>query len=165
MSSFAELQQTFRRVNPHVLRMWRWHVGWLMSAVPPVTGKTLVVTHTGRKSGLRRRTPANYAVIDGDVWCTTNARADWLRNIEADPEVEVWLPLRRPRSAVAEVLPVDAAHVPQYRAVLIASGFAAARFAGIRPRRATAEQLLANGAESRLLRITRGAVVPRSARR
>lgn len=154
--SFSELQATFRRVNPHVLRMWRWHLGWMMSAFPPVSGKTMVVTHRGRKSGRRLQTPVNYAVIEGDVWCTTNDRAQWLQNVRANPDVEVWLPLRRPRRGVAEVLPLDAEHVSQYRAVLIASGFAASRFGGIKPRRASDADLLERGADYRLLRITRG---------
>ena len=165
MPTFAELQQTFRRVNPHVLRMWRWHLGWLMSAIPPVSGKTMVVTHIGRKSGRRLQTPVNYAVIDDVVWCTTNDRAQWLQNVRANPDVEVWLPLRRPRHGVAEVLPLDATNVDKYRAVLIASGFAASRFAGISPRTTSDADLLERGADYRLLRITRGAVVPRSARR
>ena len=160
--TFRELQQTFRRMNPHVLRMWRWHLGWVMSIFPPVSGKIAVLTHTGRKSGLRRQTPLNYAVIDGDVWLTGNRAAEWVRNVEADPDVEVWLPLRRPRTGVVvENVPVDAAHVEQYRRVLVAAGFAAVAFAGIRPRRATVEQLLENGAEYHVLRIRRGEPVPR----
>ena len=96
---------------------------------------------------------------------TGNRVADWVRNVEADPDVEVWLPLRRPRAGVVvEHVPVDAAHVEQYRRVLIASGFAAATFAGIRPRRATVDQLLANGAEYHVLRVRRGEPVPRRRR-
>ena len=163
--TFRELQQTFRRVNPHVLRLWRWHLGWVMSVFPPVSGKIAVLTHTGRKSGLRRQTPLNYAVIDGDVWLTGNRAAEWVRNVQADPDVEVWLPLRRPRTGVVvEHLPVDDAHVEQYRRVLLASGFAATAFAGIRPRRASVAELLAHGAEYHLLRMHRGEPVPRSRR-
>lgn len=163
--SFGELQKTFKRVNPHVLRMWRWHLGWLMSAFPPVTGKTMVVTHTGRKSGRRLQTPVNYAVIDGAAWCTTNQRAQWLANVRAAPDVEVWLPLRRPRAGVAEVMALDAEHVRQYRTVLIASGFAASRFGGIKPRRTSDADLLERGSEYVLMRITRGDRVPRRALR
>ncbi len=162
--SFAELQATFRRINPHVLQMWRWHLGWLLSVFPPLTGKIMVVTHTGRKSGRRLQTPANYAVIGGDVWCTTNHQAQWLANIRADNHVEVHLPLRRPRTGVAEIMPVDAEHVRHFRAVLIASGFAASRFGGIRPRRTSDADLLERGADYRLIHVIRGETIPRRRR-
>jgi len=29
-----------------------------------------VITHTGRKTGRKRRTPVNYAVVRDDVYCT-----------------------------------------------------------------------------------------------
>lgn len=163
--SFDELQQNFRRLNPNVLRLWRWHLGWVMSAVPPLSGKTMVVTHVGRTSGLPRQTPLNYAVLDGDVWCTTHERSQWLRNVQANPEVSVWLPLRRPRRGRAEVLPVDETRVDRLRAVLLASGFAAAYFGGLHPRRDTDAALLAGCADYRLVRIVRAGVVPRSGRR
>lgn len=161
---FEELQRTFKRLNPDVLRMWRWHVGWMMSAVPPLTGRTMVVTHVGRTSGLRRHTPLNYAVLEGDVWCTTHERSQWLHNVRANPEVAVWLPLRRPRRGRAEILPVDEARVDRLRSVLLASGFAAARFGGLHPRRNTEAELLAQCAEYRLVRIVRGDVVARAER-
>jgi len=161
---FDELQRTFKRLNPSVLRLWRWHLGWAMSAVPPLTGKTMVVSHVGRTSGLRRQTPLNYAVLEGDVWCTTNERSQWLRNVAANAEVTVWLPLRRPRRGRAEILPVDEAHVDRLRSVLLASGFAAGRFAGLEPRRDSDAALLAGCRDYRLVRIVRGDVVPRARR-
>lgn len=161
---FEDLQATFRRLNPNVLRLWRWHVGWMMSVVPPLTGKTMVVSHVGRASGLRRHTPLNYAVLEGDVWCTTHERSQWLRNVLANPEVTVWLPLRRQRRGRAEVLPVDDTRVDRLRAVLLASGFAAGRFGGLHPRRDSDAELLAQCREYRLVRIARGAVVPRAER-
>lgn len=160
----ASLRTTFRRLNPHVLRLWRWHLGWTMSVVPPVTGKVMVVGQVGRKSGLRRHTPLNYAVLDGDVWCTTHEVALWLRNVEANPDVTVWLPLRRPRRATAEILPVDASQVDRLRAVLKASGFAAGAFAGLHPRRDPDDVLLTGCEGYRLVRFRLGDVVPRSER-
>ncbi len=162
--AFDELQRTFKRLNPNVLRLWRWHLGWAMSVVPPITGTTMVVTHVGRTSGLRRQTPLNYAVLEGDVWCTTHERAQWLRNVGANPDVTVWLPLRRPRRGRAEILPVDDAHVDRLRAVLLASGFAAGHFAGLNPRLDSDTVLLAESRDYRLVRIRRGEVAPRSAR-
>ena len=58
----------------------------------PVVGKiVLLLTTTGRKSGLPRITPLQYELIDGR-YCLGAARgkkADWVRNIEADPKVKV----------------------------------------------------------------------------
>lgn len=162
---FDELQRTFKRLNPNVLRLWRWHLGWAMSIVPPLSGKTMVIGHVGRTSGLRRQTPLNYAVLEGDVWCTTHERAQWLRNVRASPEVTVWLPLRRPRRGHAEILPADETRVDRLRAVLLASGFAAWHFAGLHPRRDSDAVLLAECRDYRLVRIVRGDPVPRSERR
>jgi len=51
----------------------------------------LLLTTTGRKSGLPRTTPLQYELIDGN-YCLGAARgksADWVRNIEANPKVQV----------------------------------------------------------------------------
>ncbi|MHB8086686.1 MAG: nitroreductase/quinone reductase family protein [Anaerolineaceae bacterium] len=58
----------------------------------PVVGKIiLLLTTTGRKSGLPRVTPLQYELIDGK-YCLGAARgkqADWVRNIEVNPKVQV----------------------------------------------------------------------------
>lgn len=58
----------------------------------PVVGKIiLLLTTTGRKSGLPRVTPLQYELIDGK-YCLGAARgkqADWVRNIEANPKVQI----------------------------------------------------------------------------
>lgn len=83
----------------------------------------MVITHTGRRSGLRRRTPVNYAPIDGDVYCTAGfgAISDWYRNILANPEVEVWLPGERWRG-LAEDASESPQRIPLLRQVILASG-------------------------------------------
>jgi deazaflavin-dependent oxidoreductase (nitroreductase family) len=51
----------------------------------------LLLTHTGRKSGNRYITPLQYEKIDG-AYCVGAGRgpkADWFRNILADPHVHV----------------------------------------------------------------------------
>jgi len=58
----------------------------------PVVGKIiLLLTTTGRKSGLPRVTPLQYECIDGDYYlgAARGLRADWVRNIQADPRVSV----------------------------------------------------------------------------
>ena len=87
----------------------------------------MVITHTGRKSGLRRRTPVNYAIINGDIYCAAGfgAVADWYRNLLADPHVEVWLPDGWwAGSQRCDDLPAEQ-RLPVLRQVLINSGFAA----------------------------------------
>ena len=51
----------------------------------------LLLTHTGRKSGRRYGTPLQYEKIDGAYWVGTGRgpKADWFRNILADPHVHV----------------------------------------------------------------------------
>ena len=59
--------------------------GWLIGKI------ILLLTHTGRKSGTRYVTPLQYEKIDG-AYCVGVGRglkADWFRNIQADPHVFV----------------------------------------------------------------------------
>ena len=46
------------------------------------------------QSGKQYLTPVNYALVDGEVYCTAGfgPRTDWYRNILADPNVRLWLP-------------------------------------------------------------------------
>jgi deazaflavin-dependent oxidoreductase (nitroreductase family) len=57
----------------------------------------LILTTTGRVTGLPRRTPLQYEEVDGKIivaagWGT---RSDWYRNLLAQPRVEVRLGRRR----------------------------------------------------------------------
>jgi len=51
----------------------------------------LLLTTTGRKSGLPRVTPLQYEQVDGDYYIASarGADADWFKNILADPKVLV----------------------------------------------------------------------------
>jgi deazaflavin-dependent oxidoreductase (nitroreductase family) len=58
----------------------------------PIIGRViLLLTTTGRKSGKQRITPVQYEEIDGKLYIGSarGSRADWVRNIAADPHVEV----------------------------------------------------------------------------
>lgn len=58
---------------------------------PVLGGVILLLTTTGRKSGLPRVTPLQYELV-GDVYYLGSARgqaADWFRNIQANPRVQV----------------------------------------------------------------------------
>ena len=52
---------------------------------------TLLLTTRGRKTGRRRTTPLNY-LVEGDVTYVVagmGTGSDWLRNLQADPHVQV----------------------------------------------------------------------------
>jgi deazaflavin-dependent oxidoreductase (nitroreductase family) len=58
----------------------------------PLVGKLiLLLTTTGRKSGKKRVTPLQYEEIDGLYYlgAARGLQADWIRNIQACPEVEI----------------------------------------------------------------------------
>lgn len=58
----------------------------------PLIGRfVLLLTTTGRKTGLLRVTPLQYEVIDGvfHIGAVFGMKTDWVRNIQADPHVQV----------------------------------------------------------------------------
>ncbi len=94
LSSSDQLRGFFKQMNHWMLAMWRLGLGKLINAWPTVFGRIMVLIHRGRKTGLIRRTPVNYAIVNGEIYCVAGfgRKSDWLRNIEANPQVEVWLP-------------------------------------------------------------------------
>jgi deazaflavin-dependent oxidoreductase (nitroreductase family) len=154
----------FRRFNVLMLLMWRLGLGRPINANPRYVGRIMVLTHTGRRSGRRYRTPLNYVESGEFVYCVAGfGRAtDWYRNVRARPEVDVWLPGRRFAGVVDEVSdsPERGALI---RSVLVASGFAAPA-AGVPVRRLDDEQLALATKEYRVLRIKPrpGAPLPES---
>jgi deazaflavin-dependent oxidoreductase (nitroreductase family) len=150
-----KVRQGFKYFNRFMLMMWRLGLGPWVNAWPEVGGRIMVITHTGRKSGLRRRTPVNYALVDGEIYCTAGFGpvSDWYRNIVAQPQVEVWLPDGW-WAGVAEEITDTKLRAPLLRQVLIASGFAA-RAERIDPVAMTNDELSAATADYRLIRIRR----------
>jgi len=68
--------------------LYRWHWGWVLGH------RFLLLTHTGRRSGLRRQTVLEVveyrkSVPEAVVVSAFGVNADWLRNIEATPDEEV----------------------------------------------------------------------------
>jgi deazaflavin-dependent oxidoreductase (nitroreductase family) len=64
----------------------------------PLIGRfILLLTTTGRKSGLLRVTPLQYEEVDGAIYVGSarGAKADWFRNILVDPHVQVQVKSRQ----------------------------------------------------------------------
>lgn len=80
---------------------WRWirpaqyiHRALFAIGLGPLVGRIiLLLTTTGRKSGKKRVTPVQYEEIDGTIYIGSarGLQADWVRNITANPYVEVQL--------------------------------------------------------------------------
>jgi deazaflavin-dependent oxidoreductase (nitroreductase family) len=88
-----KLRQLFKKFNHFMMFIWRLGLGKWLNAWPSVGGRIMVITHTGRKTGKKRRTPVNYNVVEGEIYCTAGfgSKSDWYRNVMADPRIEVWL--------------------------------------------------------------------------
>ena len=99
-SVLARLQQSV--IDP-VVRL-AWDLGL------PIPGDALLET-TGRRTGLRRRTPVCDGREGGTFWLVAQRGrdADWVRNIEADPRVRVKVSEAhaRWRAGIAHILDDD----------------------------------------------------------
>lgn len=148
------LRKVFKIFNRFMLLLWRLGLGSYGNGTS-WGGAVMVITHTGRKSGLPHRTPLNYALVDGEIYCTAGfgAGADWYRNIVKNPQVEIWLADGR-WIGIAE----DASSVENrtelLRKVLVASGFAASLF-GMNPSRLSDQELAEMLQNYRLVHIRR----------
>lgn len=70
------------------IRLYRWNLGWMMG------GRFLLLTHSGRKSGLARQTVIEVVSHDQEtgvyyVAAAWRDRSDWYHNIQQNPVVGV----------------------------------------------------------------------------
>ncbi len=81
-------------LNPLVVILWRLGLGRLLNLWPAVTGRIMILKHSGRKTGKAIFTPVNYIEREGLIYCAASlgVHSDWYLNILANPQVEVWLP-------------------------------------------------------------------------
>lgn len=120
----------------------------------PLVGKiVLLLTTTGRRSGKKRVTPLQYEEINGLYYlgAARGLKADWVRNIQACPEVEVRVGSKH-FSGIAEVV-TDPAQFADFLEVRLARhprmiGLIMEKAHGLprRPSRAQLEGLAANEA-------------------
>lgn len=148
-------RRAFYQFNRFMLLMWRLGLGRFINIWPEVGGQILVLTHTGRKTGLIHRTPVNYAIHNDDIYVAAGfgRASDWQANLRANPEVEVWLPDGWWKGK-AELVKGDEERLERMRSVLIGSG-AAAMLAGIDPYTASDAELAEKSSSYILFRICR----------
>lgn len=151
----ASLRRGLKRFNPFMVTLFRLGLGPLVNAWPEVGGRILVLAHRGRRTGRRRLTPVNYAVVHGDVYITAGfgSVADWYRNLQNDPQVEIWLPDGW-WAGVAEDASDSPERLPLLRQVLIGSGIVAPLI-GVDPHTLDDERFKALTASYRLVRLRR----------
>ena len=148
------MRQLFRRFNRFMLLMWRLGLGRFINIWPDGGGRIMVIQHIGRKTGQVRQTPVNYAVVDGEIYCTAGfgAVSHWYRNLLAHPDVEIWLPNGRFHAHAQDVTDQPNT-LPILRQVLINSGFAAPAV-GVHPKTMSDAELAAATKSYRLIRFT-----------
>ncbi len=80
--SFWKRMKNIQRIHQ---RLYTSGNGWIIGKF------ILLLTHTGRKSGNRYTTPLQYEKINGSYYIGAGrgSKADWFRNILADPHVHV----------------------------------------------------------------------------
>lgn len=157
-SNEEKMVQFFKQFNQFMLMLWRLGLGPWINFWPKVVGRIMVITHIGRKSGLKRQTPVNYAIVDGEVYCTAGfgKKSDWYRNVKANPEVEVWLPDGWWAGSVEEISePIK--RLSLLRKILQNSGFASSTFGGIDPVKISDEELVKKTPEYNVFHIRRTA--------
>ncbi len=156
------LRNAFRYINRFQILFWRLGLGRWMSAWPAGIGTYMVITHYGRASGKRYRTPVNFAVVDGEIYCVAGfgRGSDWYRNILENPQVEIWHPDGWFAGTAEEIL-VNADTLPILREIMTNSGFVT-KLMGLNPKTITDEELMAECKDYRLIHLRRTA--PRTGR-
>ncbi len=148
------LRKVFHSMNRFMVLLWRLGLGKAINVWPAGFGRIMVIKHRGRKSGKEYLTPVNYAIVEGEIYCTAGfgSISDWYRNMLVYPRVELWLPEGK-HIACAEDISDSPRRLYLLRQVLIASGFAAPLF-GINPKNLSDEQLDQISKEYRLVHFT-----------
>ena len=151
------LRYGFRYLNKFMLLMWRLGLGGLLNGWPDVFGRIMVIAHTGWKTGLRRYTPVNYAIVDGELYCMVGFGkvSHWYKNIQANPNVEVWLPGGWWVGEAEDITHAEN-RLSLLREVLIGSGVVAPMF-GLHPKTMPDAELADLTAAYRLIHIKRTA--------
>ncbi len=89
------------------IKLYRLHLGWLLM------GRFLLLTHTGRKSGLPRQTVLEVLLHDKarDVYYVLagwGEKSDWVKNIEKTPRVDISVGQRHFHALASRLSPEEA---------------------------------------------------------
>jgi hypothetical protein len=135
------LRKAFHAMNHFMVFMWKIGLGKAINIWPAGFGRIMVIKHRGRKSGKEYLTPVNYAIVDGEIYCTAGfgSISDWYRNMLVYPRVELWLPEGKDIFC-AEDVSDSSSRLFLLRQVIIASGFAGPLF-GVDPKKLSDEEL------------------------
>jgi len=156
------VRKAFRYLNYLQVLFWRLGIGRWMSLWPEGLGTYMVITHFGRNSGRRYRTPVNFAMADGEIYCVAGygSGSDWYKNMRVNPQVEIWHPDGW-FVGLAEESPIKEETIPIVRQILINSGFVV-KLLGLEPKRLTDEELMEECRGYKLIHLRRTA--PRTGR-
>jgi len=156
------LRAVFRVFNKFMVAMFRLGLGPYAGG-NPYTGYIMVLTTTGRRTGLPRRTPVNYAQGEGEVYCLVGfgQSSHWYRNVLANPNVQVWVG-REGWSGRAEVMTDPTEWLPIYRHIAHRAGFADRAFTTEAISELSDERLLRLAAEGPVIRIRLDRKLPRA---
>lgn len=156
VSSFTPQQMNTLRKVFHAgnrFMVWMWKMGWgkFINIWPAGFGRIMVIRHRGRRSGREYLTPVNYAIVEGEIYCTAGfgSISDWYRNMLANPKVELWLSGEK-KWCCAEDISDSPRRLFLLRQVIIASGFAGPLF-GINPKKLDDARLDAVSKDYRLV--------------
>jgi deazaflavin-dependent oxidoreductase (nitroreductase family) len=159
MPNYRGLRRAFRLLNRFFM-VPAFRSGLGAGMVTPPSGYIMVLSTIGHKSGRLRRTPVNYALMDGDVYCIAGFGevAHWAKNLAAIPEAEVQLPAGRFWGRVRTVTD-ETARLRVGRQILKNAGFAGFFF-GFNPFTTSDDKLARGIAGVPVLRITPVRVLP-----
>ena len=147
------LRRIFRMLNKYfMVPAFRLGLGPLMGSPP--SGYIMVLKTIGRKTGLVRYAPVNYALIDGYIYCLSGfgKAAHWYKNLQANPQLDLILPSATLSGMAATVTDQDE-WLTACRQILKNSGFAGF-LAGYNAWTISDNDLLDKGGEMVVLRIT-----------
>lgn len=90
--------------------LYRWKLGWMMG------GRFLLLTHTGRKTGLLRQTVievVSHNEVTGVYYVAAawRDRADWYQNIQQNPAVDVQVRNHRFKAHAEQISVSDGAEL------------------------------------------------------
>jgi deazaflavin-dependent oxidoreductase (nitroreductase family) len=147
------LRKLFRLLNKFfMVPAFRLGLGPFMGS--PISGYIMVLKTIGRKSGLVRYAPVNYAILDGHIYCLSGFGkiAHWYKNIQTHPQIDLILPAATLSGEATTVTDQDE-WLGAARQILRNSGFAGF-LAGYNAWTISDEDLREKGKDMVVLRIT-----------